>query len=219
MKRQGWHVLLLMILLIGLLPGGWAAAQSPRTAKPGRGAASDSPTDLFGYGKQEIGLAVGHGLAIPIGGTDNDELRDVQFIYVAPRWGIGISDPMGGDAWYRGNFELVGEGALLFNYEPKEGFAGGLTAMFRYNFLPGGSFIPFVSLGAGIIFLDIDLENQADGFNFTPQGGFGFHYFVSERTAITGEWRFHHISNAGIHDDNDGINDSLFLVGFSTFLK
>ena len=218
MRRQGWQVLLLTILLIGFLPGGWAAESAGNAVKQEK-AAPESPTDLFGFGKQEIGIAVGHGLAIPIGGTDNDELRDVQFIYVAPRWGIGISDPMGGDAWYRGNFELVGEGAFLFNYEPKDGFGGGVTAMFRYNFLPGGNFIPFVSLGAGIIFLDIDLKNQADGLNFTPQGGFGFHYFLSERTAFTGEWRFHHMSNAGIDNDNDGINDSLFLAGFSVFLK
>ena len=219
MRHRHRQLLLLTILLIGLLPGGWAAGQSAGTAMKQEKEVPEFPTALFGFGKQEIGIAVGHGLAIPIGGTDNDELRDVQFIYVAPRWGIGISDPMGGDAWYRGNFELLAEGALLVNYEPKDGFGGGLTAMFRYNFLPGGNFIPFVSLGAGIIFLDIDLKNQADGFNFTPQGGFGFHYFVSERTAFTGEWRFHHMSNAGINDDNDGINDSLFLAGFSVFLK
>ncbi|MFQ5881678.1 MAG: acyloxyacyl hydrolase [Candidatus Methylomirabilales bacterium] len=221
MRRPGRHVLLMTILMIGLLPGAWAAGDGLGTATKREKAASASPTDLFGLGKMEIGLSAGYGDAIPVGGTDDDELEEVEFVYVAPRFGIGISDPMGGDAWYRGNLELLGEGAFLANLEPKDGFAGGITAMLRYNFLPrgGGNFIPFVELGAGIIFLDIDLKNQADGFNFTPQGGFGFHYFVSERTAFTAEWRFHHISNAGTRDENDGINDSLVLGGVSVFFK
>lgn len=212
-------VLFATCLGILLVPqGGGAAGDGLGTPAKQGTAAAQSPSHLFGFGRQEIGIAVGHGLGIPIG-KGNEELEDVQFIYVAPRWGIGISDPMGGDAWYRGNFELLGEGALLFNFEPKDGFAGGITAMLRYNFLSGGNFIPFVEAGAGILFLDIDLENQADGLNFTPQGGVGFHYFVSEWTAVTGEWRLHHISNGDINGPNKAINDSLFLIGISTFFQ
>ncbi|MFQ5846316.1 MAG: acyloxyacyl hydrolase [Candidatus Methylomirabilales bacterium] len=215
-------VLSVTVVMMLLLPKeGWAAGAGSESPEKPEKAAQGSPADLFRLGKQEIGLSVGYGHALPLGGTDNGELEDVRFFYAAPRWGIGISDPMGGKAWYRGNLELLGEGAFLVNFEPEDGFAGGITAMFRYNFLPkgGGNFIPFVEFGAGIIFLDIGLKSQQDGFNFTPQGGVGFHYFVSERTAFTGEWRFHHISNAGIHSDNDGINDSLLMIGVSFFIN
>jgi opacity protein-like surface antigen len=170
-------------------------------------------------GKEEVGLAAGYALAIPIGGTAGGDLEDVQFIYFAPRWGVGLGDPVGGDAWYRGNFDFLVEGAFLYEVEPRDGWAAGLTLMFRYNFLPGGNFVPFVEAGAGFVVLDFDLEDQADGVNFTPQAGLGFHYFVSERTAVTGEWRFHHISNAGTEEPNRGINDSLFLVGLTIFLE
>lgn len=206
-RRLGVFATVLSTLLFPW--GGWGAGPGPGSSASG----------LFGLGKQAIGISVGHGLAIPIADTANPELEDVQFITVAPRWGIGISNPIGGDAWYRGNFELLGEGTFLYQVEPKEGFAGGITAMFRYNFLPDGRFLPFVEAGAGILVLNLDLAGREDGLNFSPQAGVGFHYFVSEQTAFTGEWRILHISNADIEQPNRSLNSSLFLIGVTTFLK
>lgn len=212
-------ILILIMVVFGLGPGAWAAGEGPETAVEGMNEVPLSPASLFGLGRQKIGLAVGYGFGIPLGGTKGGDVEEIQYTYVAPHWGIGISNPMGGDSWYRGNVELLMEGAFIINFEPKSGFAGGATAMLRYNFLPGGNFIPFIELGGGIVSLDFDLQDeQSDGFNFTPQGGVGFHYFVSERTALTAQWRLHHISNAGIDEPNDGINSSLFLIGVSAFL-
>ena len=206
--------LLLPRAVSGADPGLRSSTQQER-------AGPQSPARLFRLGTQEIGIAAGYGFALRFVGEtgDDEELRDVQYFYVAPRWGIGISDPMGGDAWYRGNVELLAEGAFLLNLEPKDGFAGGITVMLRYNFLPAGVFIPFVEAGAGILSLDFDLMNRSDGLNFTAQAGFGFHYFVADRTAFTGEWRYHHISNAAIERPNLGINSSLFLIGLTIFLR
>ncbi|MFQ5802420.1 MAG: acyloxyacyl hydrolase, partial [Candidatus Methylomirabilales bacterium] len=44
-------------------------------------------------------------------------------------------------------------------------------------------------------------------------------YFLSEQTALTGEWRWLHISNADTRMPNAGINSSLFLIGVSFFLE
>jgi hypothetical protein len=67
--------------------------------------------------------------------------------------------------------------------------------------------------------LKADLKFQADGLNFTPQGGVGVHYFIFDRASLTAEWRFHHLSNAGIHERNVGINSSLVLFGVTYFLR
>jgi lipid A 3-O-deacylase len=174
---------------------------------------------LFGFGRQSVGALDGHGLSLPFGGAKDSELEDVQFIYFAPRFSIGISDPVGGNNWFRGNFELVLEGAFHYIFKPKTGFAGGFTPLIRYNFLTGQRWIPFVQLGAGILALDADLESQSDGLSFTPQGGVGVHYFISDRLSLTGEWRLHHISNAGIHRNNLGINSSLVIFGVTYFLR
>lgn len=177
------------------------------------------PTSIFRYGQQSIGVVAGYGLALPLSGSRGDDVRDVQFLYFAPRWSIGLSDPMGGNAWYRGNVELVVEGTFLYGFEPNGGIAGGITPLIRYNFLAGDRLIPFVQFGAGVLALDFDLSSQADGISFTPQAGLGFHYFLSESTALTGEWRYHHISNGNIHEANSGINSSMVLLGVTFFLR
>ncbi len=191
----------------------------PIVALSNKAALAVEPASIFRFGQQSIGIAAGYGLALPIAGSSGGDLRDVQFLYFAPRWSIGLSNPIGGNTWYRGNFELVVEGTFLYGFEPNDGIAGGITPLFRYNFLAGDRLIPFVQFGAGVLALDFDLRRQADGINFSPQAGLGFHYFLSERTALTGEWRYHHISNAGIHRDNSGINSSVVLLGVTFFLR
>jgi lipid A 3-O-deacylase len=184
--------------------------------------AADQPgtyDSAFGYGKQSLGISGGYGLALPVGGTDAPELEDIEFVYVTPRWSVGITDPLGGRSWYRGNFELLLEGTFLYMLEPKSGIAGGIAPGLRYNFLTGTRVIPFLQAGVGFIALDADLTRQSDGLNFILQSGLGLHYFISQRTALTGEWRFHHISNASIHDRNAGINSSLFMLGLTFFLR
>lgn len=158
----------------------------------------------------------GHGLGLGFAGSQGRDAEDVEFAALLPRWGIGLTNPLGA-GWYRGSVELLVEGALLFAFQPKGGFAGGATLGFRWNFLASPRLVPFVEMAAGIVDLEFDLHSQADGISFTPQAGVGFHYWTSRRTALTGEWRLHHISNADLRDPNDGINDSLFLVGVSFF--
>jgi hypothetical protein len=211
-----WFVALVIAALVALIGLG-SMKQHASAAE-----LADQPTgyeSVFGFGKQSLGISAGHGLALPVGGTQISELEDIQFVYVTPRWGIGITDFLGGHSWYRGNFELLVEGTFLYMVEPKRGIAGGIASMVRYNFLTGSRFIPFLQAGAGVIALDADLRQQADGVNFILQSGVGLHYFISERTALTGEWRFHHISNANIHDRNPGINSSLVMFGFTFFLR
>jgi len=217
---------LLAMVMMAMLPRAVSAAEpGPDSSARQEEAGATSPRDLFKLGTQEIGIAAGYGSAIerflflPIGETTEEELQEVKYVYVAPRWGIGISDPLGGDAWYRGNFELLAEGAFYIPFEPKDGFGGGITAIFRYNFLPEGPLIPFVETGPGILITDFDLQNHVDGLNFVWQFGLGFHFFLSERTALTAEGRFHHISNAGINDENRGLNSVMVLIGVTTFLK
>jgi hypothetical protein len=218
MRLPCWVLLYLAGLVMVLLPGaGWGADPGVE-ALPKQEAAAQSPARLFGVGKQNLGIALGYGVAFNIMG-ERTEVNDLQYIYAAPRWGIGISDPKGGESWYRGNFELVFEGAFMYNFEPKSGFGAGATGLVRYNFLRESKVIPFFEIGASLLYIDMDIADRSDGFNFAPQGGFGFHYFFSERTAFTGEARFHHISNAGIGFPNTGINSILFLIGVSTFLE
>jgi opacity protein-like surface antigen len=206
-----WH---LRSRACGLLVAlAFADASPVRATPPDAG----DPQLRFARGAQEWALTAGHGFGLSVAGSDGSELEDLEFVALVPRLGIGLTDPLGEASWWRGNLELLIEGALLFEHVPNRGFAGGGGLGLRYNFLGLERVVPFVEGGAGILGLDFDLDHQSDGLNFGLQLGAGLHYGLSRRTALTMEWLFHHISNAGIHEHNDGINDALLLIGVSYF--
>jgi hypothetical protein len=171
----------------------------------------------FEKGAREWGLSLGQGTGLALWGSAGEDAEDVRFTGLVPRFGLGLSDPVAVESWYGGNLELLVEGALLVAYEPKGGTLSGANVLVRYNFLSWRRLVPFVEIGAGLAYLDLDLDSQSDGLGFTPQGGLGFHWWLSPRVALTASWRLHHLSNAGIYNDNVGINGSLILVGFSYF--
>lgn len=192
-----------------------ADSNEPTPAPP---AERDTNT-LFGYGKQEWSIVGGYGFGVGFQGSNDGNLKEIRYATVIPRWGVGLSDPLAETSWYKGNLDLLIEAPLLFEYHPEHGFAGGGTLMLRYNFLRLERVVPFVEAGAGIVGTDLDLKGQSDGFNFSLQPGLGFHFFILPRVAVTAEARFHHISNAGLRQPNSGINDCLFLLGGSFFVR
>ena len=47
-----------------------------------------------GWAKQEIALSLGYGVTLPVGG----QIENLGYFQASPRWGIGISNPLGGDS-------------------------------------------------------------------------------------------------------------------------
>ncbi|MGH8069923.1 MAG: acyloxyacyl hydrolase [Candidatus Entotheonellia bacterium] len=78
--------------------------------------------------------------------------------------------------------------------------------------MPGG--------GAGVLLstpqsMEPTSQFRASQFNFTLQIAPGLRYFLSKRTAVSIEYRFHHISDTGLTENNPGINSDFVLRGFS----
>ena len=187
---------------------------------PGPGEASGTAgleTSPFGFGKQRITLGVGHGFGFEFLRSHDNENSEVEHSIVLTSWSIGITDPLATDRWYRGNVDIVAEGQFLVNREPRSGFFGAGALSLRYNFLGLDHLIPFITAGAGMGHLRYDLDDQRDGFNFALQAGAGFHLPLSERTGLSSEYRFHHISNANTREPNAGINSHLVLVGMTIY--
>jgi opacity protein-like surface antigen len=180
-------------------------------------ARADDYRDLFGKGKQYVGLSLGSGVGFSMGFMGDGDGKDVNFFDLRPRYGVGVTNVLGEGHWYRGDIDFMLEGEFLFEFDG--GTYQGLALMFRYNFLREGRLIPFVELGSGMGNLDFDLDDQSDGFNLTPQLGIGFHYFVAERVSLNGATRWHHISNGGTKHPNNSINDFTFTVGATYFLE
>ncbi|MBT9330178.1 acyloxyacyl hydrolase [Paracidobacterium acidisoli] len=96
----------------------------------------------------------------------------------------------------------------------------------RWNFKPHGRFVPWFQGAGGLIYTthkfppDVLVHHGTPGatsvFNFSPQGGGGFHYFVRPKESITFSANAIHISSASLGDRNPGVNASIqFQIGYT----
>ncbi|MEM7540607.1 MAG: acyloxyacyl hydrolase [Pseudomonadota bacterium] len=88
-----------------------------------------------------------------------------------------------------------------------------LTPTFRYG-LQRDSFAPFVELGLGA---HVHTEDGIGDKNFDVPFAFGSHFGAGARFGADNRYelvyRFQHLSNAGIGDDNPGINFHAIQLG------
>ncbi len=89
--------------------------------------------------------------------------------------------------------------------------------MVRYNFAAGSRWVPFVEAGFGVTTTDIKGRDLSTTVQFKSEAGPGVHYFVRQRTAITLQYHFFHLSNGGIKRPNGGVNINSFAIGLSRF--
>jgi len=208
--------------LVTLWLGAAVAAQeitAPRQALalPLQSPAGGEPAPAFPgelrKGSQEFTFLVGYGEQVEIFGGNQE---DREFLFFTPRWGIVISGPLGDGPW-RGGLEFVTEPSAIVTADTPRFLAGGIAALLKYNFYTGTRLMPFLEGGAGLVVSTDRLEGQGSSFNFTPQGGAGFHYFLTREWAFTFAYRFWHASNAGTADPNRGVNVNTIFVGLAVF--
>ena len=177
---------------------------------------------FFGRGVKQMGIAAGYGLGFRFGSQSArrsvPDLANVRFVEVLPRFGFQPFDRIGGEHWYRGNLDVLLEGTFIANTNPG-GYAIGATNVLRWNFLAMQRVVPFADIFLGVMAFDMNLPNQADGHIFNVGGGLGSYWFFRDRTALAGEVRYQHLSNAYTLRPNRGINDVLFLVSLSHFWR
>ena len=191
-----------------------AAANADGTTLP---EAMGSP---FDSGRWMAGFHAGYAFPFAIDPSKTD-VTESEFVALVPRLSVGITDPFGGDRWYRGNLEMGFEGHFLIQTQPHSGYFAGGSLLARLNALAfeRRRFVPFFEIGLGIGHLEFDLERRADGFNFVLQSAVGTHWFFSPRAAVTAQFRYHHISNAEIQEPNVAIDSGLVLLGITVPLE
>lgn len=90
--------------------------------------------------------------------------------------------------------------------------------MFTYYFNLNCNIVPYITAGTGIMYQDLRGLNLGGHFSFMETAGVGVAYFIRKDVSLSAEWRFRHMSNAGIYNDNAGLNSSQVLAGFSYYL-
>lgn len=74
-------------------------------------------------------------------------------------------------------------------------------------------FRPYVDAGAGGIYMDFRIEGQGSRFNFNPIVSLGAEFKLGAGPPCFVAFRYHHISNANIDNDNRGANSLMLMVG------
>jgi hypothetical protein len=89
----------------------------------------------------------------------------------------------------------------------------GMMALYYLDFISSQQFNPYIEGGIGVIYTDFHVEGQGSRFNFHPQAGIGAEIPVDSGPPFFGAVRISHISNAGLHDDNRGMNSVILMIG------
>ena len=101
----------------------------------------------------------------------------------------------------------------------------------RWNFAGSRRLTPWVQAAGGLLWTNhkfpafgspiLNLGNDGPNtdtsvWNFTPQGGVGLHYFLSETRSLDMGANAVHISSASLGDRNPGVNASIqFSIGYT----
>jgi len=159
------------------------------------------------------------GIGLGIAAFGGQQAHDLALLSVS--YGHMLGRVIGGDHWYRGNFEWRLELFGGMQYRPDintDGWFIGLTPHLRYNFATGIRLIPFLDVGAGVTAMGIGAPDVSGTFEFNLRASTGARWFLRDDLALTAELRYMHFSCAGLHSPNLGINDVGLLCGLAWFI-
>jgi len=173
------------------------------------------PTPKITVGTQEVGLSVGYLLPHRL---TQDHTTKQQGVALMPSWMMTLTDPIGG-SWYRGQVSLGAEMVYIQFQEPFLTHGLGFTPKIKYTFVALDRLRPYVEFAGGPFWTDLagKIPEESSRFNFILTAGFGISYFLTNQVALNVGYRFQHISNAGTHYPNLGLNASLPFGGFSFY--
>jgi hypothetical protein len=170
-------------------------------------AAGAQQSPLAHKGDKQCGINFGYGFSA--------EANDMQFASMHPYMGWVVTDPLG-ESWYRGTFEVLLEGAFSYVFKNQRTYSAGANILARYNFLTRSDvWRPYVQAGFGVAHTNLVMDNFGSNINFVSSAACGLQYFLNKKNAVSFEWRFFHMSNAGLDDDNSGLNMNNFFLGLT----
>jgi opacity protein-like surface antigen len=74
---------------------------------------------------------------------------------------------------------------------------------------------PFLEVGEGAVYTDLRKQDLGTRLQFTSQLGGGFEYEIRSGMALGLQVRFRHMSNAGMSNNNPGVNTVYGLLGLT----
>ena len=177
---------------------------------------SPEARSIMQRGTIEIGAVAGYLQGVKVLTGDSANRAAVYFL---PRVGMVVTDELN-FGYLSGNLTLMVEPLYAHYVQPFGASAAGGAFVAKYNFLSFGRWMPYWDIGVGMLWTDLAprISEQSTPFNFLFETGPGLQYFATDCIALTGGLRYHHISNGGTGNRNEGLNSVLTYVGISLFL-
>ena len=166
---------------------------------------------LIAAGHRTRGLVGGWGHGWPYAVPGWGKTRsDISFFAFHPRMG-----------WFVANrLEIYGEGTLLLYNQPAAAVSVGLGGLAgRLYWATDRTWMPYATLGAGLLWTSLDVPEIDRIFNFQIFYGAGVRQVKRRGPGLMIELRNHHISNAGTRGDNLGVNALTLLAGVEWTLR
>ena len=156
-----------------------------------------------------ISLVSGYGVA-PLNKTP----ADYEVIPILPQFGFDIH-PLAEKIHIKpkGLLEFVVEPLMNLVISPGNNAEIGCSLFLRYSDKITSRIAPYVEGGLGFIYTTQHTHEQSTQFNFITQAGLGLQFFLNKHLALTGGYRYRHLSNAHLHVPNRGVNHHFGLVG------
>ncbi len=147
--------------------------------------------------------------------TNRSRPNNFQLLALLPSASValaGVERP----GFLHGRLEWAPELFLgLFTHPYDRPLIGVTPIQFRYVWETPCRVKPYLFGGVGILYANVSRRETRKDLNFNPQGGAGIYYALNDDTSLILEYRHIHISNAGLHEDNAGLNTHTFLAGVS----
>ncbi len=168
------------------------------------------------YGEDDEGgyAATRYGMSLAYGNTYSPT-GDIDFLLLT---GVALFDydrvwPHRAPKALR--FKVEGAAGATVKSEFRGRFIASISgfALYYLDRLTGKGLRPYLEGGVGVIYTDFQVEGQGLRFNFNPQLGIGTEFPSGSKTPYFASLRLHHISNAGLDDENKGINSVVFTLG------
>lgn len=173
---------------------------------------ADKQPEGIGQWLQEVGVTAGY--------VDASLKRkdDLQSVPLGLRFGFDLRP-------FTKKFGLEPKGLLELMYEPfispifspASNVEFGVPVSLKYGFPITEKFYPYIQVGIGPYYTTLHTREQSTQFNLISQGGGGVMFFFREHWALSADYRWRHVSNAGIKKPNAGIDAHEYTLGLSYY--
>jgi lipid A 3-O-deacylase len=110
-------------------------------------------------------------------------------------------------------FKVEGTAGLTVSPNIRAMVSVGMMALYYLEFIASDRLVPYLEGGIGAVYTDFQVEGQGSRFNFNPQIGIGVEFKVNSGKPFFTALRLSHISNAGLQDENRGVNSVVWMLG------